>query len=196
MMLLESLKRKHKVKTKLALFDLDGTLYDTRRVNFFSYKKALETVDCTLDYDYFSEYCNGKHYTFLPMIMKDISHMEEVHELKKSYYSEFLSETIENEHLFRMILCMKQEYYIGLVTTASRKNSEEILKYHNRLDLFDFIISQEDVEKKKPDPEGFVKAMQRYGINPEDTIIFEDSEVGIEAAEQSGATVFVVRGFA
>ena len=54
----------------------------------------------------------------------------------------------------------------------------------------------EDVKKKKPDPEGFCKAMDYYQILKEDTIIFEDSDVGIEAAEKSGATVFVVRGFA
>ena len=107
-----------------------------------------------------------------------------------------LSETVENKHLFEIINAIRNEYYIVLVTTASRKNSEDILKYHNRLDEFDLIISQEDVKKKKPDPEGFCKAMDYYQILKEDTIIFEDSDVGIEAAEKSGATVFVVRGFA
>ena len=57
-------------------------------------------------------------------------------------------------------------------------------------------LNSTDVKKKKPDPEGFCKAMDYYQILKEDTIIFEDSDVGIEAAEKSGATVFVVRGFA
>lgn len=185
------------MKTRLALFDLDGTLYDTRKVNFFSYKKALEEFGYTIDYEYFATQCNGRHYTtFLPTIMEDRIHMEEVHELKKKYYEEFLSEAMENKHLFEIIHAICKEYYIVLVTTASRRNSEDILKYHNRFEDFDLIISQEDVRKKKPDPEGFFKAMDYYRISREDTIIFEDSDVGIEAAQKSGATVFAVKGFA
>ena len=150
-----------------------------------------------MDYEYFANQCNGRHYkTFLPEIMQSETHMEEVHELKKKYYGDFLSETVENKHLFEIINAIRNEYYIVLVTTASRKNSEDILKYHNRLDEFDLIISQEDVKKKKPDPEGFCKAMDYYKISKDNTIIFEDSDVGIEAAEKSGAAVFVVRGFA
>lgn len=184
------------MKKKLAIFDLDGTLYDTRRVNYFSYRKALEQFGCTLEYEFFSQYCNGKHYTtFLPEIMGETENMEEVHNMKKRFYEQFLSESIENKHLFYMLYCMKQEYNTVLVTTASRKNTEDILKYHNRLDAFDLIISQEDVRRKKPDPEGFLKAMNYYGVGKEDTVIFEDSEVGILAAEKIGATCFVVRGF-
>lgn len=185
------------MKKQLALFDLDGTLYDTRKVNFFSYQKALEQFGYTMDYEYFATRCNGRHYTtFLPEIMGNETHMEDVHELKKKYYGDFLSETAENKHLFEIIHAICNKYYIVLVTTASKKNSEDILKYHNRLEEFDLIISQEDVKKKKPDPEGFCKAMDHYNISKENTIIFEDSDVGIEAAEKSGATVFVVRGFA
>lgn len=184
------------MKKKLALFDLDGTLYDTRKVNYFSYKKALEKFNFSLEYNYFAKECNGKHYTtFLPALMGDIRYMDTVHELKKKFYGEFISEAVENVQLFTMIQCIKNEYHIGLVTTASRKNSEQILSYYDRMKLFDFIISQEDVEEKKPNPEGYIKAMQRCGIDKADTIIFEDSDIGIKAAEESGATVFVVRGF-
>ena len=88
------------MKTRLALFDLDGTLYDTRRVNFLSYQKALEQFGYTMDYEYFANQCNGRHYkTFLPEIMQSETHMEEVHELKKKYYGDFLSETVENTYL-------------------------------------------------------------------------------------------------
>lgn len=184
------------MKSKLAMFDLDGTLYDTRDVNYYSYKAALENFGIDLDYDYFSRFCNGKHYkTFLPEIMKNTEYMEEVHNLKKKFYAEYLDRARENTHLFQIIQCIKNDYYIALVTTASRKNSEEILEYHNRLNEFDLIISQEDVKNKKPDPEGFLKAMAFFNIRKEDSLIYEDSDVGIEAAISSGATVFTVKGY-
>ena len=59
----------------------------------------------------------------------------------------------------------------------------------------DSYVRQEDVEKKKPNPEGFLKAMDYFQILKSDTIIFEDSDVGVEAAEKSGANVFVVKGY-
>lgn len=185
------------MKEKLALFDLDGTLYDTRKVNFFSYKKALSQYGYDIDYDFFAKECNGRHYTeFLPQIMGNSEYLDDVHRVKKELYCEFLGESRENEHLFNIIDQIKNSYYIVLVTTASRKNAEEILKYYNRINEFDYIISQEDVKRKKPNPEGFIKAMEHYNISRENTLIFEDSDIGFEAAKQSGATVFLVRGYA
>lgn len=185
------------MKTKLAIFDLDGTLYDTRMTNYLSYRDALRQYNLELDYDYFSKYCNGRHYTeFLPQIMGNSNHINCVHTAKKEKYMFYLEMSIENQHLFNIISSIKDEYYIAIVTTASRKNCEEILSYHGRMSSFDLIISQEDVKNRKPDPEGFQKAMDFFKVQCRNSIIFEDSDVGIEAALRSGATVFIVKGFA
>lgn len=90
---------------------------------------------------------------------------------------------------------MKQEYYCALVTTASRKNCEELLNTFGLMELFDLILTQEEIPKKKPDPEGFFMAMKHFNISTEQTIIFEDSETGIKAAEQTGADYYVVHGY-
>lgn len=184
------------MKAKMALFDLDGTLYDTRKVNYLAYQKALGQFGAEVSYAFFASQCNGRHYRdFLPGILGGIEHVEEVHTFKKRFYHSFLAQAVENRQLFRLIQCIKTEYYIAVVTTASRENCEELLKYFGRLEEFDLVITQEDVEKKKPDPEGFIKAMEHYGIPKEETIIFEDSDIGIEAANKSGAALFVVKGF-
>lgn len=139
------------MKTKLAMFDLDGTLYDTRKVNYNSYKKALEKYGINLEYDYFSKYCNGKYYAdFLPQIMGSDKNINDVHNIKKNIYANYLKDAIENYHLFNIIKAIKNEYYIVLVTTASRKNCEDLLRFYDRLSVFDLIISQEDVKKIKP----------------------------------------------
>lgn len=187
------------MKNKLALFDLDGTLFDTRQVNYRSYQKALEEYGFQIDYPYFSAKCNGRHYKdFLPIILGNQNTdalMEGIHRKKKAYYPLFLSEVAVNQPLFSLIDAIRNSYYIALVTTASRKNTEEILSYYHKDGTFDLWITQEDVQKKKPDPEGFLKAMRHFGISPENTIIFEDSEVGIEAATRSGGSVYVVKGY-
>lgn len=183
---------------KCALFDLDGTLFETGDVNFHAYQKALEEQGYSLNYDYFCKECNGRHYTtFLPVIIGENKVvMEIVHRRKKELYHSYLEYAKPNKHLLSLIQLMKADYNLAVVTTASRKNTCEILEQFDILDCFDLIITQEDVTKTKPDPEGFLKAMAYFQAKPEDTLIFEDSRVGIEAALASGALVIKIeRGF-
>ena len=49
------------------------------------------------------------------------------------------------------------------------------------------MLTHDDIVNSKPDPEGFLKAMKFFNARPQETIIFEDSEVGLQAAERSGA---------
>lgn len=185
------------MKKNLALFDLDGTLFDTRMVNYLSYDHALDEFGCAVDYDTFVTNCNGRSYReFLPAILGNDAHLEAVHQKKKQLYSTFLHEAIVNEPLFQLIETIRPTYYTAVVTTASKKNTEEILTHFRKTKLFDLIITQEDVVKKKPDPEGFLKAMAHFSMTAAQTIIFEDSDVGLEAARKSGAAVYAVKEYA
>lgn len=187
-------------KKKLALFDMDGTLYDTKDVNFRSYKEALETVGIysKIDYRYYCDFCNGNDYKiFLPILVPGITEeqLKLVHEEKIRRYPKNLQYARENKALFSLMETMKMDYVIALVTTASSQNTKDILFAFGREKCFDFLICKEDVENTKPNPEGFLIAMEKAGINEENTIIFEDSDTGIEAANQSGAAYVRVYGY-
>ena len=116
-------------KKKLAIFDMDGTLVDTKDVNFYAYKEALEEEGFSLSYEYYCKFCNGRHYTvFLPpLVGEDRELLTRIHNKKKAAYSKYLEKAKSNLHLISLIRIMKQEYYCALVTTASRKNCEELL---------------------------------------------------------------------
>jgi len=183
-------------KEYLALFDLDGTLFDTGEVNYHAYRNALQPYGVSLDREYFVRECNGRHYSeFIPVLMGTREHLEAVHKMKKAIYADHLGKARANTHLLEMIRLMRNHYYTAIVTTASRKNTMEILSYFCCKDLFDQIITNEDVTKLKPDPEGFIKAMRHFSCDGSHTIIFEDSEVGIQAARATGASVIVVNQF-
>lgn len=63
------------------------------------------------------------------------------------------------------------------------------MRHFDHVDLFDFIVTQEDVVNKKPHPECFQIAMAHFDALPKDTIIFEDSDFGIKAVLASGAGI-------
>lgn len=186
-----------KKKSKLAIFDLDGTLFDTKEVNYLAYKEAIGKFGYRIDFMYFKDFCNGRYYLdFLPSITTDdMNILRQMHEIKQRVYCKYVGKAKVNTWLFDLIMVLKQEYYIALVTTASKENTYEILDAFGKTDVFDLIISRENVKKSKPDPEGFFLAMKKFDISSKNTIVFEDSDVGIEAAEQTGAGVMAVKGF-
>ncbi|MBR6329429.1 MAG: HAD-IA family hydrolase [Lachnospiraceae bacterium] len=94
-----------------------------------------------------------------------------------------------------MIEALSPDYHIALVTTANKKNATEILENFGRADTFEYILTGEDLTKVKPDPAGFLMAMEHFGVSAENTVIYEDSATGLAAAMASGAAVMAVKFF-
>lgn len=184
---------------RLIITDVDGTLFDTAEVNYRAYRDICNGQGYRLTKDYYMEHMFGKHYKdyFRNMFPDaDASFYENLHEQKKEVYPKYLSFAAENHHLINILNTMKKDYKLAVVSTACRQNTMDILRCFGLEDLFDLILTQEDVERVKPDPEGFLKAMEYFGVSPENTLIFEDSDVGIEGAIRSGANVMrVENGF-
>jgi len=79
------------------------------------------------------------------------------------------------------------EVKTAIASTAQRENLMNVLNYLELTDLFDEIIAGTGVKQGKPSPEIYLKAMGLLKVSPSETMIFEDSEVGLLAAEASGA---------
>ena len=188
------------LKNKLAIFDLDGTLFDTKDVNYNAYQNAIKMlgIDVEIDYNNFCNLYNGKNYReFLPKIIPDITEeqMKNIHNFKKNIYTQYLDKARKNELLFLMIQEIKEKFYISIVTNASKKNVKDILEKFSVKNLFDLLITQEDVKNPKPSAEGFLKAMNYFNISKKNTIIFEDSEIGIQAANKAETNYVKVYGY-
>ncbi len=182
---------------KLIITDLDGTLVDTKEVNFHAYSEALAKFGYGIDYQYFCRFCNGRHYLdFIPGIVPDKSIYPDIHRLKINAYPKYISYAVLNTFLYDMLkIFSSQRVKTAIVTTASRTNTAQMLRHYNLSDLFDIIITREDVTNCKPDPEGFIKAMSICEAKPTETIIFEDSDIGVEAAKKCGAYLYRTYGY-
>mgnify|MGYP003033988187 FL=1 len=150
--------------------------------------------------EYYAERCNGGHYTrFLPPLMggaPSTADVERVHDRKKALYSDFLDAVRPNTALMEILKTMRAAGHdLACVTTGSKQNATEVLEHFGVREWFGLIVTGEDVEKQKPDPEGYCRAMEHFCVTPADTMIFEDSGIGLTAAKASGARVFRVERF-
>ena len=82
---------------------------------------------------------------------------------------------------------------VACYTNSIRETAELMLDKTGILELFDFVLTNQDVENPKPDPEGYVFLMDHFGFSEEDTFIIEDSPKGLAAANASGANVIQVK---
>lgn len=184
----------------LICVDLDGTLLDTVPANAASYRAALEELGFTVSDEYYADHCNGGYYKeFLRPLMggdPDAADVERVHDRKKELYGDFLDTVRPNRALFELLQNLRAAgHRLACVTTGSRRNATEVLARFGCLDWFGLVLTSEDVAHNKPDPEGYCKAMAHFGVTPEETMIFEDSGPGLEAALASGAAVFKIEAF-
>ena len=148
----------------LICVDLDGTLLDTVPANAASYRAALEELGFTVTDEYYAERCNGGHYTrFLPPLMggaPSAADVERVHDRKKALYSDFLDAVRPNTALMEILKTMRAAgHNLACVTTGSKQNATEVLEHFGVREWFGLIVTGEDVEKQKPDPEGYCRAM-------------------------------------
>ncbi len=183
-------------KIKLAMFDLDGTLFDTVKANYLAYKEACGD-EFPVDEKYFAEHCMSRNYRhFLPELGVPENRLKEIHDKKIKCYRSYFSDIKCNDNLFAMAELMKNNgTKLCIVTTASEANTRELLEYFDREELFDLLVTQEKVKNQKPAPDGYIYAMNFFEAEPSECVIFEDSQTGIQAASASGASVYCIVKF-
>jgi HAD superfamily hydrolase (TIGR01509 family) len=81
---------------------------------------------------------------------------------------------------------VEKKYKLALATSTSREKATNLLERAGIKDKFNVMIFGDEVVNSKPDPEIFLKASEKLGVNPEKCIVLEDSPAGIEAAYRAG----------
>lgn len=176
---------------KLILLDFDGTLVDTRRANALAYIETLTEVGIHLsEEEYLERYFGVRCMEFMQMV--GIENPEEVQRLRRrkvELYPRYFDTVELNQPLWDWCSMMQRMgAKVWIVSTGHIDNITNVMRYLRLDSSIDGIISGDDVERPKPYPDCFLKAMEIEGVTPEETIVFEDSSVGLEAARRSGAT--------
>ena len=119
-----------------------------------------------------------------------------IHEKKQFHYLEIIKKNCIKfkTGVFRLINELHRKKVRQFIVTSSSRNQVDLLIEYlfNGFNPFEFVISSEDVELKKPDPLPYLKAIQLSGIKETNSIVFEDSNPGLKSSlEANLPTIFV-----
>tara|TARA_R110000824_G_scaffold380416_1_gene572810 strand:+ start:175 stop:804 length:630 start_codon:yes stop_codon:yes gene_type:complete len=171
------------------LFDLDGVLVDACDWHYLSLNRALEeVVGFSIDREEHTTTYNGLPTKVkLEMLGLDEEQSEKVWQLKQDYTLDIIRENgmvyDEKIELFEYLKDMGSK--IVCVTNSIQMTTLEMLKSTGQFDYFDMIITNEDVENNKPHPDCYNLAVKNLDIRPDNCIIIEDSEKGMQSAKSS-----------
>jgi HAD superfamily hydrolase (TIGR01509 family) len=89
-----------------------------------------------------------------------------------------------------------QRVPLAIVSGAARPEIEPVVEAAGLTGCFDFIVTSDDIERGKPDPEGYLRALSLFdeAIDPGDVLVMEDTEAGIASAKAAGMRCFAVLG--
>ena len=188
---------------RLAIFDLDGVLVEAKKTHYDSLNLAIEEVTDSKSFciewkEHLAEYDGLKttHKLSKLTVRKGLEqkHHKEIWRRKQEITVESLKNVSEKQNLTEVMEYLKAEnFLIACCSNSIRKTVYTVLNNLKLFGFMDLVVSNEDVRNSKPHPEMYWSAMSTLGVVPRETIIIEDSPVGILAAHRSGATVLRVK---
>lgn len=188
------------MKIKAILFDMDGVLIDAKEWHYEALNKALKLFGYEINrYEHLSSYDGLPTKVKLERLTSEKGLPKYLHsfinEMKQKYTMDithnYCRPIFKHEYALSKL---KSEGYKLAVCSNSIKNTIDIMMNMSALDKYlDLKLSNEDVKESKPDPEIYIKAMEKLNLPAKECLIIEDNENGIKAAKSSGANLLVVR---
>ena len=181
-------------QVKLLITDFDGTLVDTFEANFKAYQKAFSENGITLDEETYRKCFGFRFDDFMThMGVTDDAVRQNIRKLKGDYYPQFFDCLRVNQPLLSMLKTFKASGGMTAVaSTARKKNLMNALEYIRATDAFSLILAGEDVKHGKPNPEIYQTVLAHFQVTPDNALVFEDSEVGVGAANAAGIPYVVI----
>lgn len=178
---------------KAVLFDLDGTLIDSEYFYFSSWAPILEdSFGLILSFeDWIREFAGHT-------LVRNVAYLKEQYQIDttedymwKRTREAYSKSSMLNVNLMpyaKEVLAMLREKGIrmGLVTSSYQTTVDTVLGNHGLLDCFEFFVTREQVEHAKPNPEPYLLALTKLGLNAREVLAVEDTITGTTSASAAG----------
>jgi HAD superfamily hydrolase (TIGR01509 family) len=181
---------------KALFWDNDGVLVETEHLYFQATRHVLETIGVALtEADYIQLFLvEGRGAWHLATEHGIASgDIERLRNVRNALYAEWLAEAPRlTDGIVQVLDALHGKYVMGVVTSSRKDHFDVIHRTTGLLKYFDFILTADDFTRVKPDPEPYLLAVARSGIDPGACMAIEDSARGLRSATGAGISCIVV----
>jgi beta-phosphoglucomutase len=182
-----------------ALWDMDGTLVDTAELHFAAWQEMGKQLGKPFSRADFTATFGKRNPEILQQIYGDRFNAKEIDDLgtkkEELYKAAARKQGVELLPGARALLegLKAAGFRQAIGSSAPRGNVDLILQLTGTSALFDAVVSSEDTERGKPDPQVFLVAAERVRVPPRGCVVFEDAPAGVQAAKAAGMKCVAVR---
>ena len=173
------------------LWDLDGVIVQSGEYHYEAYRELFGELNVPFSREqYFDELFGIRNWTIIRTVAgeRPKEEIERLAERKEEKFRRIAKGKIEALPGAKETIKRAREAGLkqAIVSSTPGANIEMILGELELTEAFDTIVGEEDAEKGKPDPEGFLVAAERVGIEPKRCVVIEDAPAGIEGGKAAG----------
>lgn len=178
--------------SRAVLWDMDGTLVDSEKFHWISWRQTLADEGITITHEQFLSSFGQRNDAILPRWLGAAAtpaRIEKIGKAKEELYRHLIRRDgisplpgVAN----RLHRLREEGWLQAIASAAPRANIDVVLEALSATHVFQAIVSAEDVHRGKPDPEVYLTAASRVGVPPERCIVIEDAVAGIEGARRAG----------
>lgn len=178
------------------IFDMDGTLIDTMPSHVAAWQETARLFDFPFDGVWLASMGGMPSIKVVAEINKKYQLSLDPQKVVKHKIDGYKQRIKEGE-LIDCTFTLAKDYQgqkkMAIGTGSNRVNADILLNFHNIMELFDSVVTSDDVLAHKPEPDTFLKAAEKIGVEPHHCVVFEDTLLGAKAAQAAGMDCYLVQ---
>ncbi|MBC8352131.1 MAG: HAD family phosphatase [Planctomycetes bacterium] len=178
------------------IFDCDGTLVDSMYAHYVAWRDVLAAHGMVLNEQRFYSFSGTPSRRVIPMLAEEQGvtiDFERANEAKEHAFLDSIHLLNSIEPVVQIAEQNRGKLKMAVASGGVRHLVHRQLEQINIFDWFETIVTSEDTERHKPDPDVFLEAARRLGVAPSACRVYEDGEPGIEAARRAGMDCVDIR---
>lgn len=178
------------------IFDLDGTLVHTESAHNDAWQQAMAVHGLIFDENLRVQLGGASTVFMATQFLKQANSTLDPLQLVKEKNIILADLLLNKSYLLPLVEIVKQQHgkkKMAVGTGSSRPIALSILNHFKLLPYFDAVVTATDVSNHKPAPDTFLRCAELIGIRPEECLVFEDADFGIQAAKTAKMGAIDVR---